>query len=156
MLYPSDGSNVKDQKYVIGYIGLCSAQQYGQCLLNNVTSQDCSDFSYTQTSPSGAPLTVLNFSNGGNAWPSSDSLSFTVSCSDAYGNNGEAIVFQAAQLGGEYTTTIDGYTSTLTQHSTTSYLYTAIDTINTFTLIPQLTEILHTATYYTSTQFDTT
>lgn len=156
--YPNDGSDINGEEFNIGYYGQCGANQYGQCRLESVTSQFASNFAYKQTSPDGAAFTILNLSNGGQEWPANDFLSFVVSCSDAYGNNGQAVVYQKAiRAPGTLTTkTVDGNTATVTQQSTTSFLYTSIETFNKFTTTTATTIDLLTATLYTATSISST
>ncbi|PWN36721.1 uncharacterized protein FA14DRAFT_176028 [Meira miltonrushii] len=158
LTYPNDGSDINGEEYIIGYYGQCGANQYGQCRLESVTSEFASNFAYKQTSPDGAAFTILNLSNGGQEWPAKDMLSFVISCFDAYGNNGQVMVYQQATRapGTLVTQTVDANTDTITQQSTTSFLYTSIETFNKFTTTPATTVDLLTATLYTATSISST
>lgn len=155
---PSDGSPSVLGVYQSAYVGSCDASQSGVCLISDVQARNADGFSFQTVSVSKYnPIQTLRFSTSSSAgWPANDVLSFTVTCSDSYGNSGNARYQQNAVRLGQNTQTVPGLTSTLTLKTEDLYLYTSTFTIHTSTSVPLVTtsEAVNTtfvATSYTDT-----
>ncbi|PWN19630.1 hypothetical protein BCV69DRAFT_299944 [Microstroma glucosiphilum] len=148
--YPSDGSSVSAY-YTVDYVGLCDSLQGGSCHVSSIASDTASGFSWASTTVGNNPQQSFKLSNGGQAWPQSDTLTFTVTCSDSYGNQGSALFYQKAVSIPQATSTVPGATSTLTLHTLTDDLETTTLTLATSTSTPLATkEVLESVDYYTT------
>jgi len=153
LTYPTDGSDIVGATYSVGYVSSCHTSQYGTCSVTNVASQQSKTFSWQLTSSVGSPTNVFTFSNAGNQWPVNDVLTFTVECSDVYGNAGGIESYQQALKGTIATSTLTAATSTVTLKQATKYLYTHIDTLYTSMVTPKVTSTMDTQTIYTATVY---
>ncbi|PWN18003.1 hypothetical protein BCV69DRAFT_279249 [Microstroma glucosiphilum] len=151
--YPQDGSDVLDASYVVGYVSSCDETQYGTCVVKSVSSRSTKGFTWQQTSPKGNPQTTFRFGNSGNGWPEDDVLTFSISCSDVYGNTGGLQSFQQAYRNDIATSTLTAATSTYTFHSATKFLYSSISTLYTSMVTPIATVDLNTRTFYLTTTY---
>jgi hypothetical protein len=148
--YSSDGSSVSAY-YTVDYIGLCDSLQGGSCHVSSITSDNANGFSWASTTSGNNPQQSFKLSNGGQAWPQSDTLTFTVKCSDSYGNQGSALFYQKAVSVPQATSTVPGATTTVTLKTFTDDLETTTLILATSTSTPLTTkEVLETVDYYTT------
>lgn len=155
LIYPSSGAQTLDTSYVAGYDGLCDDNQAGQCHVTGITSQNMPGMTYKALSGRSSPSQTFEYSSNGVDWPFGDELTFALQCSDPYGNQGGAFVYQHAYRD-EVVVTAPGATTTSNFHTETDYVSTSIVTFHTAIVTPEATITQHTQTLYTATDYTST